>query len=253
MKIINRIVLLSGFVVLCFAFNYKEKKQESGSKGFALIELFSSEGCSSCPPAEAVMHKLIQKTEKESLPVYIIEFHVDYWDYLGWKDTFALPEYSKRQKKYGDLLKLNSIYTPQAIINGETEMVGSDEEQINSTIAKELQKPSSVTVECKAHKINNSQIELTYTVNGNISGCELNIAVVESDLTSYIKKGENARKTLTHDNVARVFKTIELESSTGRLAIDIPHVNTSNSKLICYVQKKESMGIIGAKQATIVQ
>ena len=235
-------------ICACLAFGNKNKLVSASSKGFAVVELFSSEGCSSCPPAEAVMHKLIRKASAESLLVYVIEFHVDYWDYLGWKDTFAMPEYSQRQQDYGGFFKVNSIYTPQAVINGKTEMIGSDEDKINAAIATELQSSSSVNIECKTNKTGNSKIEIEYNVSGNISGCTLNFAIVESNLTTYIKKGENAHKTLTHDNVARVFKSIKLNSSSGKIEMDVSHINLSDSKLICFVQEAESLNITGAEQ-----
>ncbi len=238
-------------ICACLAFGNKSKPVPVSSKGFAVIELFSSEGCSSCPPAEALMHKLIQKANAQSLPVYVIEFHVDYWDYLGWKDTFAMPEYSQRQQNYRDFLKLNSIYTPQAIINGKTEMVGSDADQINSAIATELQTGSSVRIDCKTHKTGNSKIEIEYNISGNIAGCTLNFAVVESNLTTYVKKGENSHKTLTHENVARVFKSIKLNSESGKIEIDAPHVNLSESKLICFLQNAENMNITGVMQCAL--
>ena len=130
-KEVTIVVSIIGIVFACFALARKERKEQYlfNSGGYALVELYSTEGCSSSPPAEAVMRKLIGKVKvnAESFPVYVVEFHVDYWDYLGWKDTFAMAEYSQRQQDYGNFFKLNSIYTPQAIINGKVEMVGSDE------------------------------------------------------------------------------------------------------------------------------
>lgn len=249
------------FVIVCSAFLFCIFLIFSGNKeiatphpkGFAVIELFSSEGCSSCPPAEAVMHKWIQKANAESLPVYIVEMHVDYWDYLGWKDTFAMHEYSQRQQDYGDYFKLNSIYTPQAIINGKYEMIGSDEDKVGNTILKELKAPSSVTINCEAHKIANSKVEAGYTVTGTISECELHIALIESDLVTYVKKGENTGKTLSHDNVSRVFKTVKLNSATGKIILETPHVNLANAKLVCYLQNTGNMNITGATQVNILQ
>src|ERR1700722_12031959 len=107
MKKATIIVLsITAILLLCLAFTHKKEKPTTDSsailmqsgQGFALIELYTSEGCSSCPPAEKVMHKLMQKAE--GMPAYILEFHVDYWDYLGWKDSLAKPEYSKRQQDY---------------------------------------------------------------------------------------------------------------------------------------------------------
>jgi hypothetical protein len=85
-------------------------------KGFAVVELFTSEGCSSCPPADDLVAK-IQK-ENNDQPVYILAFHVDYWNNLGWKDSFSSSAFSKRQNQYADWLNLRSVYTPQVIVNG---------------------------------------------------------------------------------------------------------------------------------------
>jgi len=238
---------------ICFGFENKKENAFDNSKGVAVIELFTSEGCSSCPPAEAVMHKLIQKANTESLPVYILEFHVDYWDYLGWKDTFAMPMYSQRQQGYGYHFNLKSIYTPQAIINGKCEMIGSDDDKINAELTLELQNPSSVNIDCKVHTTGNSKIVADYNITGNIFGCELNLAVVESGLTTYIQNGENAHATLTHDNVVRVFKRVDLKSLTGQITIAVPHINLAHASLICFVQNNENRNIIAATRIAITQ
>src|ERR1700709_1440967 len=93
----------------------KAVKLAAAGKGFAVIELFTSEGCSSCPPADA----LVARVQKESndKPVYILAFHVDYWNHLGWKDAFSSAEYSERQNQYARWLKLSSVYTPQIVVN----------------------------------------------------------------------------------------------------------------------------------------
>jgi hypothetical protein len=244
------LVLSVGIFLVSFAFSSKKSIPHPKSGGFALIELFSSEGCSSCPPAERFMNELLKKDD--SLNVYIIEFHVDYWDYLGWKDTLASNAYSQRQQNYGDQFKLSSIYTPQAIINGESEMVGSDKDKINGTIAAQLMKLPLDTILCKLAKVVNSKLEVEYTVKGNISGCQLNFAVVESNLTTTIKKGENAHLTITHNNVARVFKSIKLNSASGDITLDIPHINVSNSKLICFVQNTGNMNITVANEYRLI-
>src|SRR5882757_10188754 len=94
------------------------------ANGFAVVELFTSEGCSSCPSADALV-AAVQKENKDQ-PVYILAFHVDYWDRLGWKDAFSDAAYSDRQRAYASWLRLSSIYTPQVVVNGRKEFVGSD-------------------------------------------------------------------------------------------------------------------------------
>jgi hypothetical protein len=243
------VLVIACIICACYAFKGKQTLVKS-QRGFALIELFSSEGCSSCPPAERVMHKLMGKADSLQLSVYIIEFHVDYWDYLGWKDTLANNIYTQRQQHYSDFLKLNSIYTPQAVINGKTEMVGSDEDKINETITKELSDSMHTSINCNT-SVKNQAIEVDYSVIGNTVECNLNFAIVESGLNVYIKKGENAGKTINHDNVARVFESIKLDSAKGRITLYAPHVNLQRSKLICFVQNRSNMNIIAATQLKI--
>src|ERR1700743_2334239 len=85
------------------------------SRGFALVELFTSEGCSSCPPADEFAARIAK--ENQDKPVYVLAFHVDYWDRLGWKDRYSNPEFSQRQQRYAQYLHLESVYTPQVVVN----------------------------------------------------------------------------------------------------------------------------------------
>ncbi|MES2112408.1 MAG: DUF1223 domain-containing protein [Bacteroidota bacterium] len=115
----------------------KLTKTGTPGKGFAVIELFTSEGCSSCPSADA----LVARVEKEATdkPVYILAYHVDYWNRLGWKDAFTSPEYSARQSQYADWLNLSSVYTPQIVVNGRKEFVGSEEGTLRNAIKSDLE------------------------------------------------------------------------------------------------------------------
>jgi hypothetical protein len=250
---------ITAILLLCLAFTHKKEKPNADSnthqtqlgQGFALIELYTSEGCSSCPPAEKFMDKLMQKAE--GLPVYVLEFHVDYWDYLGWKDSLAKPEYSKRQQDYLGHFYLSSMYTPQAIVNGESEMLGSDESKVNAVMQKELLLPASVSITCTAHKTGDSKIEVDYSLPKPMPGNLLNCVLVESDLTTHINKGENEGKTLTHDNAVRVFESIKAESASGKISLDASHVNLAHARVICYLQNTSNFKIIAAGQVASIQ
>src|SRR5579859_6935835 len=109
--------------------------------GFAVLELFTSEGCSSCPPADELASRVASQYRWN---VYVLSFHVDYWDQLGWKDIYSNAEYTQRQRDYAQTFYLNSIYTPQAIINGKSQMVGSNEEKLKSTLESELASTSNI-------------------------------------------------------------------------------------------------------------
>src|SRR5215510_9766639 len=95
-----------------------------------LVELFTSQGCSSCPPADKLLGELSQRSG-----VVALAFHVDYWDYIGWKDKFAKPEYTDRQKGYRDALNLRTLYTPQMVIDGRLDVVGSERSEVESFIS----------------------------------------------------------------------------------------------------------------------
>ena len=126
-------------------------------KGFAVVELFTSEGCSSCPPADDLLAK-IQHDYKDSL-VYVLAWHVDYWDHLGWRDRFSDHLFTNRQRWYADLLHVRSIYTPQVVVNGTTEYVGSKREPILKAINDGLDQSSTTTL----------------VLNGRVEGKKLNI------------------------------------------------------------------------------
>jgi hypothetical protein len=245
------ITLVIGMIFSCCAFPGDKKGAPGKQKGFALIELFSSEGCSSCPPAEKLMRKLIHNADSLQLPVYVLEFHVDYWDYLGWKDTLASSSYTQRQQNYGDFFRLNSIYTPQAVVNGKYEMIGSDEDKINQSVVNELSDSSSYSIACTVNKLTGPKIEVEYNIAGNVSGNIINFAVMESNLVTYIKKGENANKTLIHDNAVRVFRSVKPDSAKGKISIDIQHINLNHCKLVCFLQNIDSGKIIAAEQLKI--
>jgi hypothetical protein len=100
--------------------------QNDNSSGFVIMELFTSQGCSSCPHADDLLGEYAEKNDDQIIP---IAFHVDYWNYLGWKDSFATLQYTQRQENYDVNFLHASVYTPQLIVNGETEIVGSDKEK----------------------------------------------------------------------------------------------------------------------------
>src|SRR5262245_9342561 len=113
---------------------------------FALLELFTSEGCSSCPPADALLARLASEARNAGRRVYALSFHVDYWDRLGWKDRYSSAAYSKRQGEYARRFRLASLYTPQLVVNGEQEMVGSDARSVEAALRAALARPAQTRI-----------------------------------------------------------------------------------------------------------
>src|ERR1044072_5005664 len=142
-------LLIVGLTTIAFSCNNLSAKNATAStkNGFTVVELFTSEGCSSCPPADAAVAKLLKKYDSN---VYVLGYHVDYWNSLGWKDIFSNAAYTQRQKAYGRVLKLSSVYTPQIIVNGAEQFVGSDETKLNTAVNKSLQQQINVALNINA-------------------------------------------------------------------------------------------------------
>lgn len=211
----------------------------------AVVELFTSEGCSSCPPADELLGRITQHVRKQGLRVFPLSFHVDYWNYLGWKDPFSSTAYTERQRQYGRAMGLSSIYTPQMIVNGSDEFVGHRQSIADKSIEKALNTRVPVRVELQLEGRDKEALTVSYkTVNAR-PGMHLNIALVERGLKKKIARGENSGRTLHHENVVRVFKTVEIGEGKTML-LPPKDVDRSQTSVIAYVQEADTMRIVGA-------
>lgn len=231
----------------------KDTKDKSNSLvPVAVIELFTSEGCSSCPPADRLASQIYKLNKSQNKPVFVLAFHVDYWDYIGWKDRFAKHEFSERQNLYGEKFNLGSIYTPQMIVNGETEFVGSNSSAAENAIKDALKTNSQYGISMDLSWTGKRQLSIKYSLTSIPVNVLINFALVEKNLSSNVTRGENSGRKLEHDNVVREFDTsIAKEKSERTLKID-DDVNLNNSTLIAYIQDKDSFKIIGASSSGIL-
>ncbi len=225
----------------------KIEKYTYTSKPIAVLELFTSQGCSSCPSAEKLLQTITQKRENDK-NVFSLAFHVTYWNYLGWEDIFSTSLADNRQRLYGSSFRLRSIYTPQLIINGSQECVGSQSHLISKYIEEALQKPAHANIDLAIVSSQNQNYKIVYELKGDYQGMKLNIALVENNLKVDIKRGENKNKVLNYSYVVRTFKTLMLhENGKGGVNIAIPsHVKKENTHLIAYIQNPKNLEIIGA-------
>ncbi|MEO6602714.1 MAG: DUF1223 domain-containing protein [Polyangiaceae bacterium] len=182
--------------------------------GVAVVELFTSEGCSSCPPADRVLATLAARAKAASLPVFPLSFHVDYWNYLGWRDRFSSASYSERQREYGPISAGGGTYTPQAVVNGEAECVGSDASRVDALIASALKRPSRTQIALEARRGEHG-IEVSYRVSGETTARVINLALVEPRVETAVERGENGGERLVHVNVVRVFSSRPLSEGTA--------------------------------------
>jgi hypothetical protein len=251
----TKIFILAGvltIVAVASAFISSKKAntpKTDANNGFAVIELYTSEGCSSCPPADAVVAKL----EKESVgkPIYILAYHVDYWDNLGWRDVFSNADYSKRQKEYAQYLKISSIYTPQIVVNGKTEFVGSEDNTLHKAINNALQKdaPSQLTLANMLQSRGSLLVHYDVKNSGNHSA--LLLVLVQKTAQSTVKAGENKGRTLSHVQIVQKLQTIALTNNqTGTEKIILPNEFTpKNWEIIGFIQNTSTGEITGAARA----
>ena len=225
-----------------FSVSSLNRKPGVQKNGFAVVELFTSEGCSSCPPADDAVADL-QKRFPEN--VFVISFHVDYWDRLGWKDIYSNSVYTDRQSNYAEKFSLNSIYTPQVVVNGEKEFVGSNKNKLQQTVDDALAVTPTASIKLAAAADKNS-VSVSYNFSGS-GKFILNIALVQLTADTDVKRGENSGRKLHHINVVRDFKTIEAkDSAVGDINFSIPAgLTIKDVKVIAYVQEKKGLQVIG--------
>ncbi len=221
-------------------------------KGFALLELYTSEGCSSCPPADELMGK-IQKQYKDS-NVYVLSYHVDYWDKQGWKDIFSSAANTKRQYDYAKFMEKEPIYTPQLIINGKIDYIGSQETAVQNGIHAALSKPVNAEIALEASTQGN-KLNVNYSLSKVLKDNRLFIAVVQKSAKSNVKRGENANRVLSHFQIVRSLNSFALTgNSKGSASLALPKdFNTKDFEVIGFVQNMNSGIILATDRAIFTQ
>ncbi len=166
----------------------------------SIIELFTSQGCSSCPPADALL-----KTYADTKGVLALTLPVDYWDYIGWKDTLASPENTERQRAYVKSIGRGPVYTPQAVINGVTDAVGSDQAAVDRALMKSSKLLEDRRVPVAFKRQNSSLIIETGAAptGSDLKDATIWLVVMKKSTDVAIKRGENKGKTVTYANVVR--------------------------------------------------
>lgn len=215
------------------------------SDAIAVIELFTSEGCSSCPPADA----LLQRIDNRNLEnVYPLSFHVDYWNRLGWTDPYSKEVFSERQRWYASQFSSSRVYTPQMIVNGTTEFVGSNASKAESAINNALKSKSLYAVSASKIVANDDEIKFSFKIDGaNASGKILRVALIQKQTQQNVKAGENRNKNLRHINVVREFLSYKITTSNGNLSINKPsQLSISELELVLYIQNADNTKIVAA-------
>ena len=209
----------------------------------AVLELFTSEGCSSCPPADDLLPQLANIN-----PAIIpLSFHVDYWNDLGWTDPFSSSVYSERQREYVTQFKLESAYTPQLVINGEYEMVGSNRGKAEKAIREALKENAAVQLSISQVSQTGDKLHFTVGVTGDRQKTRLEALLVQGKAVMKIKAGENNGATLTHTNIVRSILSKEKPETVNQFEMVIPQeAGKDNWKIVALSRRTDDLRINGA-------
>jgi hypothetical protein len=229
---------------------YGKSQNFISAESMAIVELFTSEGCSSCPAADELLKEMSDIRAKEGYPFIGLSFHITYWNRSGWIDSFSNEAYTDRQKMYQEKLKLPLLYTPQSIVNGEVEFVGSNPIAFRNALTNAEGQNSKYLILVNATKVNGGFI-LNYSLNREPKNEVINIAVIEKYRERKITRGENKSRTLKHYNVVRHFKTVDARMEDS-IILDTLHSSLSEDiEVVLYIQNKKSLRILGAVKVEI--
>jgi hypothetical protein len=224
--------------------------------GPVVVELFTSQGCSSCPPADRLLTKLAADPALAGR-VIPLSFHVDYWNYIGWQDPFSSERWTGRQRRYARAFSSSRVYTPQLVVDGASECVGSDEREVRRRVERALAAPRAGQVAVKLAPAP-AGVPLQVVVEARLArrverDLELWVAVWETGLTTPVGSGENARRTLHNDYVVRRFEkafTLPAAGGTpksGKVSIPLePSWKRPNLGVAAFLQDPATLEIHGA-------
>ncbi|MDI1298825.1 thioredoxin family protein [Methylotenera sp.] len=203
MRLITKVAFTLSLVnLVCQPAIAAECSAKSGAATVPLLELYTSEGCSSCPPADKWLSDLKPDTKK----IIPLAFHVDYWDYIGWKDRFSKAEYSDRQRRTAAFAGAGFVYTPQFVLSGR-DMKGADTSRLNQAVSASQKLASRANLSLDAMTQANGEITLKATAQAvnpaDINNADIFVAIYENKLVSQVNAGENNGRELKHDYVVR--------------------------------------------------
>ena len=212
-----------------------------------VLELFTSEGCSSCPPADALLVKLSRESPPGGVKLILLGEHVDYWNYIGWTDRFSSAAFSERQNNYAHELHLATVYTPQMVIDGHLQLVGNGAAEVYRNIGKAASepKPAQVTLQWEPQQKLHIAVQAPPTERPKIL-----LAITEDGLSTAVGGGENGGRTLQHAAVVRQLRELGT-AKNGQFETNVDIAahrdwNPAKLKVVVLVQQPGSGRILGA-------
>ena len=258
---VGAVVVFSLVLVLRRANSQNELANPNLPVRAVVVELFTSEGCSSCPPADALLAKLDHEQRLGNAEIIALEEHVDYWDQLGWRDPFSSAQWTERQQDYAAAFRSDGVYTPQMVVDGRAEFVGSSQSRVRSAIAEAVREPKAeVTLLSRPPSDGKARVALAVKMLPvpESQKAQVWLAVTETGLHSNVSRGENAGEDLHHAAVVRSLRKVG-EAAPNRDAdysgehdvqLD-PAWKKENLRVVAFVQDAKTRHILGAASVQV--
>ncbi|MCD2258776.1 DUF1223 domain-containing protein [Psychroserpens luteolus] len=215
-----------------------------------VLELFTSQGCSSCPPADKLLTAIQDRDDKNS--VIALSYHVDYWNYIGWKDPFSKASFSDKQRSYSRKFNSSTIYTPQVVVNGKEHFVGSNEVVMKNKLKGYASIASKNKIDVTSVVNSQGNISFEYSIGGSIKNKVLRVALVIEERITKIARGENRNRTLKNSNIVILEDKLNLKRATGTHQLTIPKLVNKNDNLkLVFIMQNTDLDILGASQVNL--
>jgi hypothetical protein len=224
-------------------------------KAPVLVELFTSEGCSSCPPADALLARLLQQQPVPSADIIVLEEHVDYWDSLGWHDRFSSHQFTERQTTYTEGFRLDSPYTPQMVVDGAEQFTGNDSAHALRAIAQAAHTPKlPLTLSSLILDGGHISASVASPATSNLPKADLYAALIETMASTQVLRGENGGRTLKHVSVVRAMQKIGASDKAANglpFSLAVPKdAVTQNLRVVVFAQRPGQGMVVGAASSS---
>ena len=233
-----------------------------GKRSPVIVELFTSEGCSSCPPADKVLAELESAQQIAGAEIIPMSEHVDYWNYIGWSDPFSSEMFSARQQAYAPVFRNDGVYTPQMVVDGQAEFVGSNLSKAQTAIARAAKLPKGevniqVHPDAQTIRVKISVVKLP-AINVD-DFAEVLLAITETNLTSQVARGENSGRRLPHTAVVRELRSLGRMDNANKVfettttAIMKRDWKPNDVRFVVFVQEHANKRILAAGSASLAK
>ena len=217
-----------------------------------LVELFTSQGCSSCPAADELLSRLILEQPVVGVEVIGLSLHVDYWDRLGWNDPYASPMNSRRQLRYQQSFRTESVYTPQMVVDGVQEFVGSDVRKALAALRAAATRQKLIP----EISVNGQSATISVPESADVGQAELVVALLRAEAGNSVLRGENRGRTLLHRNVAYNVTRVGLlnlakESHTTLKVPSFPKGAMGEWRLVAFLQETKTLRVVGVQSVSV--